>query len=285
MKFPPLAFRLAGSSSLSRSRFPRSAAARVLATGLVIGAMAGAAATLTGCEPPPISDLAAEQGIQRIRERHSDGGWDTVIGDVNEFRSRYPYTQFAAEADLLQADAYFQANRYPEAVVAYEDFLRRQPTHGNADFAFFRIARSYDLQAPEEIDREQANSLKAIEKYSTFLERFGKSPLVGEAKERIAVLRRRVADHSAFVARFYYKKDLWQGALTRYLALMRDYPMYEDLRQEALLRAARAYDHLAAELEADPKSDMSLFFKGESPDSLRRKAKELLSRRDTKKEG
>ena len=232
---------------------------------------------LTSCEPPPISDLSAEQGIQRIRERHGDSGWDKVVSDVNEFRSRYPYTQFASEAELLQADAYFQSSRYPEAIVAYEDFLRKQPSHGNADLAFFRIGRSYDLQSPEATDREQANSLKAIEKYSTFLERFGSSKLTPEAKERIAVLRRRVADHYAFIARFYWKKDLWQGALTRYLVLMKDYAAFDDLNKEARERAAICYEKLAQELEVDPKSDMSLYFKEQTPAGLRKKAQELAS--------
>ncbi|MCA2959807.1 MAG: outer membrane protein assembly factor BamD [Silvanigrellales bacterium] len=229
------------------------------------------------CEPPPISELAAEQGIQRIRERHADSSWDKVVSDVNEFRSRYPYTQFASEAELLQADAYFQSSRYPEAIVSYEDFLRKSPSHGNADLAFFRIGRSYDLQSPVEIDREQANSLKAIEKYATFLERFNGSRLVPEAKERIAVLRRRVADHSAFIARFYWKKDLWQGALTRYLEILRDFPTFPDLREEASERAAACYEKLADELERDPKSDMSLYFRDQTPADLRKKAKDALA--------
>jgi outer membrane protein assembly factor BamD len=240
-------------------------------------------ASLLGCEPPPISDLSAEQGIQRIRERHGDSSWDNVVSDVNEFRSRYPYTQFAAEAELLQADAYFQSSRYPEAVVAYEDFLRKQPSHGNADLAYFRIGRSYDLQSPEEIDREQANSLRAIDRYSTFLERYGSSRLVPEAKGRIAILRRRVADHYAFVARFYWKKDLWQGALSRYLALLEDYSNFEDLRSEAAQRASVAYGKLADELEQDPKSDLSVYFKNETPASLRKKAMEMASRSGTSK--
>ena len=195
-------------------------------------------AFLSACEPPPISELSPEDGIQRIRANHTDVNWDKVITEVNEYRSRYPYTQYAAEAELLQADAYFQASRYPETIVAYEDFLRKQPSHGNADLAYFRIARSYDLQSPETIDREQANSLKALEKYGTFLERFAKSPIVPQAQDRVSVLRRKVADHYVFVARFYWKKDLFEGALSRYSALIKQFPMYPDILAEAKEKSA-----------------------------------------------
>ena len=230
---------------------------------------------MIACEPPPISELSAEAGIQRIRERHTDSSWDRVITEVNEYRSRYPYTQYANEAELLQADAYFQASRYPEAVVAYEDFLRKQPNHTNSDMAAFRVGRSYDLQSPDTVDREQESSQKAVEKYSNFLERYPQSKLQPEAKERLASLRRKIADHYVFVARFYWKKDLYQGSLSRYLKILQEFPMYEDLKSEAMERASVAYLKLAEELEKDPKSDMAVYFIGQTPSDLRRKSEEV----------
>jgi outer membrane protein assembly factor BamD len=237
-----------------------------------------ALAFLIGCEPPPISELSAENGIQRIRERHVDESWDKVITDVNEFRSRYPYTQYAAEAELMQADAFFQASRYPEAIVAYEDFLRKQPSHSNADLAAFRVGRSYDLQSPDTIDREQESSLKAIEKYQSFLERYPTSALKDQAKDQLALLRRKVAEHYVFVARFYWKKSLYQGSLSRYLRILEEFPMYADLRTEAKERAAECYLRLAQELEKDPKSDLAVYFLGSSPQDLRKKSEEISKR-------
>jgi DNA-directed RNA polymerase specialized sigma subunit len=54
--------------------------------------------------------------------------------------------------------------------------------------------------------------------------------------------------------------------------------MYEDMRKEALERIAQAYTKLARELERDPKSDRLLVFKGETPETLRRKADEVRRR-------
>jgi outer membrane protein assembly factor BamD len=236
---------------------------------------AAALVTLMACEPPPISELSAEMGIQRIRTRHQDKSWETVLTEVNEYRSRYPYTQYASEAELLQADAYFQASRYPEAVVAYEDFLRKQPKHTHSDLAAFRIGRSYDLQSPSTSDREQESSLKALEKYGAFLEHYPKSKIVGEVKERVGVLRRKVADHSIFVARFYWKKDHYQAALNRYLKIIEEFPMYEDLKSEAKERASLSYLALAMQLEKDPKSDLAVQFVGQTPAELRAKGEKI----------
>lgn len=263
----------------ARAILSRSGALCVATSLLAAGLVAGLGAGLTACEPKPISDLAAEDGISRIRSYHADKSWERVITEVNEYRSRYPYTQFAAEAELLQADAYFQAERFPEAVAAYEDFLRKNPSHPQADLAAFRIARSYDLQSPEEIDREQLNAIKAIERYGSFLERYGQSKYGGEARTRTDVLRRRIAEHFAFVARFYWKKDLFQGALSRYLIILDEYGMFDDLKQEARDRAAQSYRELADILEKDPKSDAVVYFRGQTPEALRKKAAEIEARR------
>jgi outer membrane protein assembly factor BamD len=231
---------------------------------------------LIACEEKPISQLTPEEGITRIRESHQESSWDRVVQQVNEYRSRYPYTLFAAEAELLQADSYFQSARYAEAIVVYEEFLKKNPAHKEAPLASFRVAKSYDNQSPEEIDREQAFSEKAIERYNAFLELFAQTKFAPEAKERILTLRRRMADHYAFVARFYWKKELYQGAVHRYLKILEEYPLFDDLKKEAQTRAAEGYRELAKILEKDPASDKVVYFRNSSPADLRKKADELL---------
>lgn len=86
---------------------------------------------------------------------------------------------------------------------------------------------------------------------------------------------RRLADHEAFVARFYWKKDLYSASLSRYLVILKDYSQYADLKKEALERAACCYDELANILEEDPESDKFVVFKNSKPEDLRKKAQEL----------
>ncbi len=236
-------------------------------------------ALITACEPPPISSLSAEDGIARIRENHNDERWDIVASDVTEYRSRYPYSKFAAEAELLQGDAYFQSGRYPEAITVYDGFLAKFPKHPKAAFALFRNGLCLDKQSPEAVDREQRYSERALETYAGYLEKYPEGGEVGEVKDRIQVLRTRIAGHYLFVARFYWKKELYQSALYRYLEILQKFPMYPDMKSEATTRASEAYERLADLLEKDPKSDLYTSFKGETPASLRAKGQELLKSR------
>lgn len=229
------------------------------------------------CAEKPISNLSPEEGITRIRASHADEYWERVVSDVNEYRSRYPYSQYAPEAELLQADAYFKSGRYAESVAAYEEFMRKNPTHNKASFAAFRLGQSYDFEAPEEVDREQDFALKAIEKYAVYLERYPNSEWTKEAKDRLSILRRRIAEHSLFIARFYWRKDLYQGALSRYMKIIEEHGQYEDLKLEARQRAAESYLQLADLLEKDPKSDKIVYFRNSTPAELRKKADLLRS--------
>lgn len=233
------------------------------------------AVSLLACEPPPISQLPAESGIARIRENHADERWDLTISDVDEFRSRYPYSQYAAEAELLQADAFFQSGRYPEAIATYDSFVSKFPRHPQAGFALFRSALSIDRQSPEEIDREQIYSERAIQTYGRFLEKHPDDENGKAARERVRELRRRVAEHYLFIARFYWKKDMYHSALSRYLEIISEYPMFPDLRTEAIERASAAYEELADLLEKDPESDRYRYFKGQTPETLRKQATAL----------
>lgn len=222
---------------------------------------------LSACEPKAISELSEGDGIQRIRENHDNKNWEVVVNEVNEYRARYPYSQFANDALLIQADAQFQASRYPEAVVSYDEFLQRNKTHPKMPLAAFRVAKALDLQSSESPDREQSNTKRALAKYNEFVVGFSKSEYVAEAKDRIGVLKRRIAEHELFIARFYWKKDLWHAALTRFLELRNS--EYKDIRDEANAKAKEAYEHLAKKLEQDPTSDLTIYFKGKTPAELR----------------
>ncbi len=240
---------------------------------LKIALITTAFAVFAACEPKPISELSEGEGIQRIRENYNGHNWEIVGQEVNEYRARYPYSQFANEALLMQADAQFQGSRYPEATVTYEEFLQRNKSHPKLGLASFRIAKSYDLQSSESPDREQDFSKKAVQKYNDYLVAFPKDENVSEGRERIAVLRRRLADHELFVARFYWKKDLWHAALLRYLDLRSS--EYKDIRDEAFVRARQAYYELAFLLEKDPKSDAVVHFRDKTPEDLRKAGDDL----------
>lgn len=230
---------------------------------------------LTACEPKSISQLSDDEGIQRIRKNHQEKRWEQLIQEVSEYKSRYPYSPHAVEADLLLGDTYFESRRYPEAFVQYEDFSRRNPKHPKVPLACYRMAKSLEAQAPKEIDREQVYSIRAVERYEHCLSQYPADEFKREAQESLKVLRMRIIDHAIFIAKFYAKKDLPHAALSRYLKVLSDPSVPEATRKVARKNAADAYRSLANELEKDRASDATIYFRNQTPEGLRKLASEL----------
>lgn len=233
--------------------------------------------SVISCRTVPISEQTQEDGIVRIRDEFEDKNWSDVVTNVDEYKARYPYSKNLPEAELIQANAYYLSGKYPEAIAAYEDFARKNPIDKNVPFVYYRIANSFDLQASEEIDREQASARKSIAKYAFYVKNYPDAEYVREASERIKVLTRRLAEHEQFIARFYWRKALYSAALSRYLEILNRYPQYEDLKSEAKERASVCYEEMADYLEENPDSDKYAVIKNVKPEDLRNKAKQILS--------
>ncbi len=230
---------------------------------------------LCACEAKPIGEIPAEEGIARIRQSAERKEWDRVVEDVGQFRTRYPYSAHGSEADLLQADGYFELRRFPESIASYEDFLRKYPKYHAAPYAALRTAKSFDEESSVETDREQDYTAQAISKYQALMTRFPQAPECAQARERLQLLQRRVAEHEQVIARFYRKQGLTGAALSRYLSIAEKYKAYPDIRQEALAACREAYLKLARQLEGAPGLDTTAALLSATPESLRKQAESL----------
>lgn len=222
-----------------------------------------------------IHESSETVAYESIKKDYKNKNWEALEKEFGEFRTRYPYSKYTPELELLQADGFFQAKNYPSAAVTYEDFIRRNPNHVQRDLATFRIAESYDRDSSREIDRDQSNTEKALEKYKEFVNSFPESNLVKQAHSRIKVLTNRIADHYFFIANFYWNQSLFAAALSRYLYIIEHFPEFEDMVKTSKKNAIVCYRKLASRLEDHPKDDKYVYFRDETPESLREKGKAL----------
>lgn len=227
------------------------------------------------CKTANISDLSQDDGIVQIKKSYEKKDWTDVIDKVSEYKVRYPYSKHITQADLMQADAYYQSDKFPEAILTYEDFIKKNPNHQSAPLAYYRIAKSYDFQAPDVESRDQSNTQKALEKYRQYRQNYPNSEWADEATTRAEVLNRRLADSDAFVAEFYWHTDHCAASLSRYLIILEKYTKYDALQQLAKTRASQCYQVLAKELEKDPESKTYVYFQTETAETLQKKSEQL----------
>lgn len=195
------------------------------------------------------------------KEPYDDGNYEIAIQRLGEFKSRFPYSKYAVEAELLLANAHFELSHYTEAALAYEQFVKLHPKHPKVDFALFRVGESYWADAPEEIDREQEYTHKAVVEWDKLIQKMPDSEYAKKAKELSAQGKRRIAESIAFIFRFYCKQDLYPACAYRAIQLADEYPEFADLRVEALQYAIKALEKVAEAKGLDAESDKNLYFK------------------------
>jgi outer membrane protein assembly factor BamD len=142
-------------------------------------------------------------------------------------RNKYPYSKYAAEADLGVADSLFADSKWLEAADAYDFYIRFHPVHEKVAYAYFRKAKA-DFNAmpsdfflfPKSYTKDQKATQDALEAIERFVKQFPKDENVKEAEEMRVTLRTQLASLDMNVAQFYTKLSRWHGAAQRYAAVI-----------------------------------------------------------------
>ncbi len=211
------------------------------------------------------------------REPYDDRNWEIALQKLGEFKSRFPYSKFATTAELFIANSHFELEQFEESAVAYSQFVKLHPKNENVDYAMFRVGESYWVEAPEDVDREQDYTIKAIDEWKKLITRLPDSPYAKKAQDLMEKGQRRLAGSNQFIADFYCKQEIWHACAFRNELLLEKYPQYKELHEKARLQAAKAFEKLAALKREDPESDKNIYFKTMTAEQLEAKAKQLRS--------
>ncbi len=140
-----------------------------------------------------------------------------------KIRDRYPFSSYAALAELRLADCKFHMGNYSEALLLYEEFEKLHPTNEAVIYVIFQEGSCYYrlMKGP---DREQTSTHKLIETYDRLLSRHPNSPYSYEARKRIAEARERLAQHELLVAQWYTRTGQVPQAKNRLEIAMNIYP-------------------------------------------------------------
>lgn len=198
----------------------------------------------------------AEENYEAGVDEMGKENWIEAGKFYEHVRTKYPFSRYAALAELRQADSKYLQSRFLEASEAYSAFVTAHPTHENVDYAAFRAARArYDdaptefLLFPRTAEKDQKALRAAADLLVAFLKQRPEAAQVPEARTLLAEAQKRQADHEAYVGEFYWKRERWAGAAMRYETLVREYPGTPQ-EPEALMRMGYAYARLDEKFRA-----------------------------------
>ncbi len=174
---------------------------------------------------------AEELDNQVVEELNKESGFPWIFGGTNyekifellkEVQIRYPYTQYAAIAELRSGDVYFKKKDYMQAAEEYENFISEHPTHQRLDYAMYRLGLCYyNMKSGK--DRNHSKSLKTIEWFTALRENYPDSPYVEQTKEKIDKAKEILAEREIYIGKFYQKKKNYKAAVERYENVLENY--------------------------------------------------------------
>jgi len=241
-----------------------------------------------GCESgpekrPKVSYRAsAKENFLKGQQAFGDEDYLEAIEYFRFVKSKFPYSAYATQAELLVADAHFARERYLEAADAYTSFIKLHPKHARVPYATFRIGLCYFMRMPDTYwfmppayELDQKETLRAIQELEAYLQRFPQDDSAPEAREKLRQAKRRMAEEEAYVMDFYRRKGNPRGVVWRAEKILQSYGD-AGLDEEALFRKGEALvaleetDHARRTLE----QQLQAFPAGEFAET----ARELLTR-------
>jgi len=229
-----------------------------------LAAALAAALLLAACAHSSHVSFTGELHYGKSAEEDYQAGEDEFKIDHYEYagkffehlRLKYPFSKYAALADLGLADVKFKQGRYLEAADAYQQFTKLHPNHEQADYAAYQVGVSHYKEGPsgffllppaEEKDLTQVR--EAAKALDEFLKKYPNSKYRPDGEKLLAEARNLLTAHEWYVVEFYRRRDRWPGVAARLEALLKDYPGYPR-EPEALYDLAEAYLKLGERFRA-----------------------------------
>jgi outer membrane protein assembly factor BamD len=165
-------------------------------------------------------------------------------------KSKFPYSQFTAQAELRIGDCQFARSRYIEAIDTFQNFVRLHPTHEKVPYAIYKTGMSYYQQIPSDWfllppseEKEQTAVRDAERVLKDYVERFPNDANIKEGRKTLTEVRKKLLAHERYVADFYKRLGKDRAYVGRLEVIRKSFPDV-GLNDELLLEIATVYTRL-----------------------------------------
>ena len=134
----------------------------------------------------------------------------------------HPYSKWATKAKLMGAYAYYKDQKYDDAVMSLDRFIKYHPGNQDAPYAYYLKALCYYEQIVT-VDKDQSNTAKAKEAFEQVINRFPDSEYAQDAKLKIDLTNDHLAGKEMEVGRYYLNQKNYLSALNRFSVVVNQY--------------------------------------------------------------
>ncbi len=175
-------------------------------------------------ELPDMPDTGEQQMYEQVQTALANGNYSESVRGLQLLESRYPFGEYAEQAQLELIYAHYKAYEHEAAVEAADRFIRLHPQNPSVDYAYYMKGLSayignediFDRFAPTDVSlRDTSHVKEAFGEFAQLVARYPDSPYAADARARMILLRNLLARHEIIVANYYLRRGAYLAATNR----------------------------------------------------------------------
>lgn len=205
-------------------------------TPVLLAAAVSLSFLFAGCGKKNISAKAPANGgaepdkilYDRALNDYQHGRYTEARLSLQTLINSYPDSEYLAKAKLAVADSYYKeggVEGLTQAVAEYKDYITFFPFLDDAAYAQLQVGMAH-YRMMEKPDRDSTQANLAEQEFQTFLLKYSKSPLAGEAAQRLREVQEILAQADFDIAHFYYVKGDYRASGARLIEIVGRYPLF-----------------------------------------------------------
>ena len=170
--------------------------------------------------------------LEKTRYVKAETAFETLETD-------HPYSRWAVRAKLMGAYAYYKDEKYDEAVMAVDRFIKYHPGNKDVPYALYLKGMCYYDQISA-ADKDQGNTQKAAETFTLLMVMYPDSEYAKDAAGKMNLTEDYKAGQEMIVGRYYLHEGNYLSALNRFNVVLENYQKTIQI-EEALYREVEIY--------------------------------------------
>ena len=204
---------------------------------------------LSACaSTPDMSNMSAEELYNKGYDELQRTAWSKAAASFEKVELEHPYSQWATKAKLMGAYAYYKDEKYDDAILSLDRFIRYHPGNKDIAYAYYMKGLCYYDQIVHS-DKDQGITAKAKEAFNQVIIRFPSSEYANDARQKLVLIDDHLAGQEMSVGRFYLNQKNYLSALNRFSVVVENYQTTPQI-EEALYRQVEIYTILGLNKEA-----------------------------------
>ena len=206
--------------------------------------LGGCAGTKDNAADTPVEDLynLAFEDLEATKYSKAAAGFEKV-------ETEHPYSKWAVKSKLMGAYAYYKDEKYDDAVLALDRFIKYHPGNKDVDYALYLKGMCYYDQISA-ADRDQSDTEKAEDTFRYLVNMFPTSKYAEDASNKINLTEDYKAGQEMNIGRYYLHDGNYLSALNRFNVVLEEYQTTAQI-EEALYRQVEIYAIFGMDKYAD----------------------------------